>query len=503
VSQTTELIIKALLGIAAALIVAQKLDLGPRPKHLLGGLALLSVLAFFNFGTFHQVRYAHHSELFHYVLGSKYFPELGFDGLYVASLEAQQQAAPNYPWPTKVRDLRTNELVSDRRKLAAHQREVRARFDDERWRAFVADHQYFLDHSAPAYVALMRKDHGYNPTPAWTVVARLFSSWLSVGYGSLLLLTLLDPLLLILTFVVIARSFDFNTAALSLTVFGLAYLSRFYWVGGSFLRHDWLCAVVIGICMIERDKPIAAGVALGYAAALRVFPALFLFGVAVWALRCWLAGEHRRWSLLLAAAFSGTILCGLLVGAAAGRGFEGWSEFVDTMIVHRSGWSRNRVGLLNCMMMVYNVFAGSGDNIGREELLARLADFRANWWPLRTLLVAAALAAVARAAWRRERVEAAVLGLVVIFTLTEPSSYYWSMLLLVPLIRIRQLTVWILGFSALLCLFSVWKGVDTVYNVAANALVVIWIAWLVPQQDTERRALELNDSTDDLVKGGG
>ncbi len=482
-SSATELVIKALLGFAAMWIVGKKLDLGPRAKHLLGGLALLAVLAFFNFGTFHQVGYAHHSELFHYVLGSKYFHELGYDGLYVASLEAQQEAAPNTPWPAKVRDLRNNRLVSDRQQLADHQREVRARFDDARWRSFVTDHQYFLDHSDPGYVAVMRKDHGYNPTPAWTVVARLFSSWLSVSYGSLLLLTLLDPLLLALMFVVVARTSDFNTATISLTVFGLAYLSRFYWVGGSFLRHDWLCAVVIGICMLERDKPIAAGAALGYAAALRVFPALFLFGIAVWALRCWLAGERRRWSLLLAAGFFGTVILGLLLGAAAGRGFEGWSEFVETMSVHRSSWSRNRVGLLNCMLSVYNFFTSSSDSIGRGELLTRVAEFHANWWLLRGLLVAATLAAVGRAAWRRGRVESAVLGLVAVFAVTEPSSYYWSMLLLVPLIHRRFLTVWILGLSALLCLFTVWQGVDNVYSLASNVMAAIWVAWLVPQED--------------------
>ena len=57
------------------------------------------------------------------------------------------------------------------------------------------------------------------------------------------------------------------------------------------------------------------------------------------------------------------------------------------------------------------------------------------------------------------------------------------MLLLVPLIHRRFLTVWILGLSALLCLFTVWQGVDNVYSLASNVMAAIWVAWLVPQED--------------------
>jgi hypothetical protein len=450
-------------------------------------MALVSVLAFFNFGTFHRVRYPHHSELFHYVLGSKYFPELGYDGLYVASLQAQQEQAPSYPWPDAVRDLRTNDLVVDRAQLADHQREVRARFDDSRWQAFVADHQYFLDHSHPAYVAAMRKDHGYNPTPAWTAMARLMGGWLQVGWGSLLLLTLLDPLLLLVMFAVVWRTFGFPASALSVTVFGLAFLSRFHWVGGSFLRHDWLCAAVVGVCMIKRDKPVAAGVALGYAAALRIFPALLLFGVAVWALRRWRQPEARRWAILLAASLVGTLVCCFLIGMAAGRGLEGWREFADAISLHRLGWSRNRVGLFNSMVFVFDTLARPFGTLGEgrphEQWLARVADFRATWWPLRFAIVGLGLAVVARAAWARGRLESAVLGLVVIYVLTEPTCYYWSLLLLIPLIERRQLTVLVLGYSAVLSVIGVTPGAGAVYAMASHLMLMIFVAWLLPGND--------------------
>jgi hypothetical protein len=51
-------------------------------------------------------------ELFHYQLGSKYFPELGYEDLYLASLAAQQQSEPGRLVGSWMRGLRTNELIS-------------------------------------------------------------------------------------------------------------------------------------------------------------------------------------------------------------------------------------------------------------------------------------------------------------------------------------------------------------------------------------------------------
>lgn len=490
VSPTIELLSKAALGALAVVLVAKKVELGRRGRWVLGGLALISVLAFFNFGTFHQVRFAHHGELFHYVLGSKYFPELGYDGLYVASLQAQRESAPDQPEPELVRDLRTNQKCHPR-ELTDHRREVRGRFTDERWQAFVVDHQYFLEHSSSAYLAAIRTDHGYNATPAWTAVARLVGGWLDVSEGSLLLRTLLDPLLLLLMFFVVWRTFGFVPAALSITVFGLAFLSRFHWVGGAFLRHDWLCASVVGICMLQRDRPVATGVAWGYAAAVRLFPALLLFGIAVFALRHWRRGDRRRWSILLGATFVATLVTGFFLGAAAGRGLEGWSELADAIELHRATWSRNRVGLFNSLMYGYDFLSRPlstwGETLRGGAWQAKVDAFRAHFWPLRLAATMLMLGVVARAAWQRGRVESGVLGLAVIFALTEPSSYYWSILLAVPLLERRWLTCTVLGYSALLCLVEVTTGRSVVYGVAAHAMLGLLIAWSLWKEPPWRR----------------
>ncbi len=82
------------------------------PLHtlLLLSLAVVSVFAYCNFGKFHGRANIHHWEQFHYTLSAKYFDELRFDGLYVASVEAQKESGIK-PLPMQIRDLRNDEII--------------------------------------------------------------------------------------------------------------------------------------------------------------------------------------------------------------------------------------------------------------------------------------------------------------------------------------------------------------------------------------------------------
>ena len=86
----------------------------------------------------------HHWEQFHYFLGSKYFPEVGYDGIYVASLAAERELDLGQDPQPYMRDLRTNEVVPVG-SLVNHMKEVRERFSDERWEIFREDVRYFLE----------------------------------------------------------------------------------------------------------------------------------------------------------------------------------------------------------------------------------------------------------------------------------------------------------------------------------------------------------------------
>jgi len=157
---TTEILIKGGLTLLALFVVAWRhLRPGALPAERAGRLltlmAVVAVLAWPNFGRFHGRSGIHHWEQFHYFLGSKYFPELRYDGLYVATLAAERQLALGRPLQSHVRDLRTNEVVPSRG-LDDHAREVRARFEPQRWRAFVDDVRFFLTTNSYDYIERIR-----------------------------------------------------------------------------------------------------------------------------------------------------------------------------------------------------------------------------------------------------------------------------------------------------------------------------------------------------------
>jgi len=167
-TEATEVLVKgALCALAVVIVLLRHLRPGMLPARraggLLAGVAVVAALAWTNFGIFHGGRFAHRWEQFHYFLGAKYFPELGYDGLYVASVGAQMQVsggkAPLQPF---LRDLRTN-TVAATDSLGEHGLAVRRRFSDARWEEFERDNAYFLNAGDYDYLRQIRLDHGYNP----------------------------------------------------------------------------------------------------------------------------------------------------------------------------------------------------------------------------------------------------------------------------------------------------------------------------------------------------
>ena len=195
------------------------------PRRASGLLVLLAVVAagaWYNFGAFHAPGWIHHWEQFHYVLGSKYFPELGYDGLYAASVIAQRETPAAARLQPTVRDLRTNQVVPVSRVLE-HGEEVKKRFTPERWEAFCRDNAYFLDDLQWGYLGGIRKDHGYNPPPSWTFVARLVDGFLPRRGRTLGVYGVLDVALLVLLFAFLVTTYGSRIGSLCLIVFGLGY----------------------------------------------------------------------------------------------------------------------------------------------------------------------------------------------------------------------------------------------------------------------------------------
>jgi hypothetical protein len=381
-----------------------------------------------------------------------------------------------------VRDLATYRLVVPADQ-AAEFAAVRARFSDARWQSFVADHDDYLENTPPRLWRAMRTDHGYNATPAWTFVARLFDARLSTTNTTLSALGALDLLFVGAMFALLFRTYGYRAACLSLAIFGLGYGWRDIYIG-SLLRLDWLAASAIGICLLKRERFAAAGACIGYAAMVRVFPVLFLAGPALLALKAYLHGERPRWPLRVAAGFGVVVCLAFAAGSMTGRGIEAWKEFGSHIDVYRATWSADLIGVDTLFLggpasLVANL-DGPAERRTLQDVRQVLAERRAT----RAVVVGALLGLVGLAMWRAPLAEAAVLGVVPIFALIPAAAYYWIVALVVPLRRGRAAAV------ALLLLAAALHGIELLvpsparapwrFGLLAWGYALILVAWLVP-----------------------
>ncbi|MBW2541168.1 MAG: hypothetical protein JRF15_03685 [Deltaproteobacteria bacterium] len=474
------------LLVAFAIVALRVCKRLARFEPLVYGLAgLAGCAAFLNFGgNYHwwNEGFVTRWDQFHLQLGSKYFPELGYDGLYAASLIAQEQTAPDLPLPKRVRDLTTFKLVTPENQ-APELSAVRERFSDARWQSFVSDHSDYLENTPPRLWRVIRSDHGYNSTPAWTFVARLFDARLPATNATLTAFASLDLLLMAAMFALVFRTFGYRAACLSLALFGLGYGWRDIYVG-SLLRLDWLAATGIGICLLKRERFATAGVCFGYAAMVRIFPVLFLTGPAVLALAALLRGERPRWPLRLAAGFAAMVCVAFAAGSTAGQGVDAWKVFGTHIGAYRDTWSADLIGVDTLFLGgSTNLFAGSDERAERRTLQS-VREALAKWRPVRIAVIGVFLALAGLAMWRAPLAEAAVLGLVPFFALTPAAAYYWIALLVVPLRRGQGVAL------ALLVLSAAMHGIEYVdpspiqapwrYALLSWGYALILLAWLTP-----------------------
>jgi hypothetical protein len=497
VIERTEIWVKGLLCLVAlAVVILRHRRPGAlserRAGQLLTAMAVAACAAYYNFGLFHGWTYVHHWETFHYFLGAKYFPELGYDGIYVASVAAQIESAPGVELQGEIRNLKDNR-IEPIYALADQRSAVRARFTAERWRSFVADNAYFVRTCEPAYLTQIRRDHGYNPTPVWTFVGRAFCRWLPAGRTTLVLLGLLDPLLLALTFFFVVRTYGSRVGALALVIFGLGYPWRFDWVGGAFLRQDWLAALIVGICTLKRERHLWAGALVGYAAMVRIFPVLFVVGPALLAGKDLVHRVNPRWAWRFAAGFLLVAALGLAAGSVTGRGPAAWTEFAGNLRKHQGSWLTNNVGLRN-------IFLYEKDTFRQERVNRRLIEPFAPWalhmerlqgerkplWLGASVLFFLLAGA---AAWRMRREEAAVLGVVFVFAATLLTSYFWIMLLALALLPGWGVAAGWLGVNtALYGVHLIKPRAEATFGAMSWGLTLLFLCWLAPRAwDVVRR----------------
>lgn len=489
--------IKFGVAAAATVVLALKTRVPERlrtvasTRRLDAALICLAAVAFgswWNLGRFHFPNYWHRHELFHYFLATKYSDELGYTRLYDCVALAELEDAPGRELTTRwTRDLRTNEIVAGA--PATRDRALcRPFFSDGRWREFTQDVLWFRGTVSPSKWNQMQRDHGYNGTPVWTVVGRALANTGPATEARIVALTLLDPALLLVMWATVWWAFGWRVLAVALIWWGTNYPARFTYIGGGFLRADWLVLAIISVVLASRGRFFVSGLAFGVSTLLRVFPAFAALALIAGQLPRLRSSDARRAlrpavQFVAACVVTAAVLVpasGLIVGGDAAGAVETWTAFVENSRKHLSGYSTNRVGLKTAI--AYDPRSRFVD-VGRDFYLdspgdtwqaARHRAFserRILYW----VIALGYLALLAGAVRGQPEWVSLVLGLGLIPILTNITCYYYGIFLAYAFLWPRQpwIGIGLCALSAYTCLVvAVLPTEEDVYAAISLGLVV-------------------------------
>ncbi len=407
---------------------------------VLAVLAAIAIVNYFNYFAFHghgQRAFVHLHDVAHYYLGSKYYPELGYHQLYTAMLRAEAELYDDHFKAIEARDLATYERVHIRA-LLERSEPVKAAFSAQRWHDFRLDVATFRDRLDRQYGKVLL-DHGFNPTPVWAflggAVARLVPAGSEPG---ILLLTLLDPLLLILVFIAVRWAFGLETMLLTLIHFCVVFGATFGWTGGAFARYPWFFATVLAVACLHRRHYLPAGALLALATMLRVFPAFFLVPLAFKAVIAWRrhgarpnVGRSRipRRYRQLFVAFAATATLLFALTGLLPRGFHHWTEFRANMRLHVANISPNVVGLTEALALRW----GEREKVTAEEFEALKVRRRHIYLIQLAVVLLPLLLLTARLAPRQTDLGAIALALPLLYVGLSLAAYYYVLLIVLLL----------------------------------------------------------------------
>lgn len=413
---------------------------------LLGALAALSVAAFFNMGVpqffdhkLNKPSVVHNYDMRVYFPVAKYFDELKYDGLYLASVASFAEEHGGLDTPTlahaELRDLRNHRMkrVAD---LKPEIEAIRGRFSDARWEEFKKDMAYFWETMGTgAYLGSMA-DHGGNATPVWLTIAHLMYGHAQASNATLLWGAALDPLLLLIFAVFVWRSFGAQTALVSLIVFGANdfYMFGSNWAGAT-LRNDWMVYLGLGACALKTERYKLGGALLAMSALIRAFPAVSLLALGVPVAHQLIVRSRAGEALPNWAAFKkefgwfvdvaiGALICVAVsvVGSSLMMGFESWPLWVKKISSFTASPHVNHVGWLT-------VVAGSE---GRQaEVLAQRSLVH-----VLGIVLYFGLAIWIAARAKPHRI--ALLGILMMPVFMYPANYYIHFIFVLPLLVADQ-----------------------------------------------------------------
>jgi hypothetical protein len=403
-------------------------------------LALVGVISFFswwNLGHFHFDHYVHIWEHYHYFIGAKYGPELRYSRIYECTAIADSEdGLRRRVRDRKIRDLATDNELRTTQAILDDPSRCKQHFSESRWKQFRADVRFFRGRFSRDRWDQSQSDHGYNATPVWAIAGRMIADETQLSWKAITQIAWIDSVLLGVMWLVVLWAFGWQAACVALIYWGCNFPARFYWNGGSFLRFDWLFWLVIGLCLLKRERNFGAGLALTYATLLRIFPGFVVAALVLKAL--YRIGKERRFVLSRAHAFfaAGCITAmAILIPASswATDGLDAWLQFEHNSEKHLNTALTNNMGLKTVLGYDLATRAKRMRDTTLEDPFARWKQARAHYYavskPVLIVLILIFCFMLARAGDRSEDWETACLGSGLIVIAAELTCYYYGFLL--------------------------------------------------------------------------
>jgi hypothetical protein len=527
---------------AVAAVAVLRLTLSPGdvlPRFIdaaLGASALLALTTFYNMGypQFANVAegrrtWVHTWDMRVYFPTAKYFDELGYDGLYLASVKAYLEDAPGASPAavarTPLRDLNSYQMTTAAQTMDSI-RAIPERFTPQRWAEFKRDMAFFWRTMGPGYLGSLR-DHGGNATPAWLLVAWAIFGKSTASEATLAAAAWLDPLLLLGFFLVAAKTFGLRTALICVVAYGA---SAFPWLNsnwaGSTLRNDWMVLVGLGACALKSGRWALGGALLAGSAMIRAFPALAVLFLVVptgwWVLEKW--RRDRRLpsiSRLLTAqrpllrALTGAAACVAVLFALSGLRFgfaHSWGDWSQKIALHSVSPNANHVGLRALFQYSPDKTLSALSATGGDWSLEQQRTLQQRK-PFFYLAMLAALTLALWAARGRDLRQASLIGMLLIPFLFYPSNYYLHYVFVLPLLvdppgHPRQRRLWgvVTGAVLLLCVSEYWgfeaRGADERYVQWSAGAILAFAAILYALVRDGRAPGSVTPRTDQSSNGG-
>lgn len=457
----------------------------------------IAFISWWNIGHFHFDHYVHIWEHYHYYIGAKYSPELRYSRLYECTAAADlEDGLYSRVKDRKMRDLTTNALGTTQDIVKDPTRCTRY-FSPSRWKEFKSDIRYFRRRFSVDRWNKSQNDHGYNATPVWGIAARILTDLSDISWKTTLNLEMfdyrkvidkifglavIDSVILIIMWGVVWWAFGWRAMCAALLYWGCNFPARYYWNGGAFLRYDWLVWMVIGICLLKKEKMASGGFALTYAALLRIFPGMVVVGMIAKAFYHMVEKQKIYISMAQARFAVGCIIALLIfipMSSWATNGLDAWIEFAQNSNKHLSTPLTNNMGLKTILGYDFATRAVLTRDNSLEDPFARWKAARRHYYatrkPLYIALIVVFLILLGKAGSKGKDWEAAALGAGLIAIGAELTCYFYGFLLTYGLLWYKRKLPGIAAciLAAVTCLFpEIWGWNDDHFAAMSLATVI-------------------------------